>query len=82
MDSPQITVYIFPKRPHPVKRITVNTSKKNLTSNSFELYSIRKPGNYPKFWATKTLWVKKQFSEQLSEFQGILGAILGIAVTT
>ena len=41
----------------------------------------QKPGNHPKF-EKNALGVKGRFSEQLSEFRGILGAILGMALTT
>ena len=34
------------------------------------------------FWKKNSLGVKRPFSEQLSEFRGFLGAILGMAVTT
>ena len=42
---------------------------------------IQKPGNHPNF-EKNALGVKRPFSEQLSEFRGILGAILGMALTT
>ena len=42
----------------------------------------QKPGNHPNFEKKKTLGVKRPFSDQLSAFWGILGAILGMAVTT
>ena len=41
----------------------------------------QKPGNHPNF-EKNALGVKRPFSEQLSEFRGILGAILGMALTT
>ena len=41
----------------------------------------RKPGNHPNF-EKKALEVKRLFWEQLSEFRGILGATLGMALTT
>ena len=43
--------------------------------------NYQKPGNHPNF-EKKALGVKRPFSEQLSEFRGILGAILGMALTT
>ena len=42
---------------------------------------VRKPGNHPNF-EKNALGVKRPFSEQLSEFRGILGATLGMALTT
>ena len=42
---------------------------------------IQKPGNHPNF-EKNALGLKRPFSEQLSEFRGILGAILGMALTT
>ena len=41
----------------------------------------QKPGNHPNF-EKDALGVKRPFSEQLSELRGILGAILGMALTT
>ena len=41
----------------------------------------QKPGNHPNF-EKNALGVKRPFSEQFSEFRGILGAILGMALTT
>ena len=41
----------------------------------------QEPTNHPNF-EKNALGVKTPFSEQLSEFWGILGAILGMAVTT
>ena len=41
----------------------------------------RKPGNHPNF-EKNALGVKRPFSEQFSEFRGILGATLGMALTT
>ena len=48
-------------------------------SSTFDLF--QKPGNHPDF-EKKALGVKRPFSEQLSEFRDILGAILGMALTT
>ena len=45
------------------------------------VFNIQKPGNHPNF-EKHALGVKRPFSEQLSEFRGILGAILGMALTT
>ena len=42
---------------------------------------IKKPGNHPIF-EKNALGVKRPFLEQLSEFRGILGATLGMALTT
>ena len=42
---------------------------------------FQKPGNHPNF-EKNALGVERPFSEQLSEFRGILGAILGMALTT
>ena len=36
----------------------------------------------PQFWKRKALGAKRPFSEQLSEFRGILGATLGMALRT
>ena len=46
-----------------------------------EQHIIEKPGNHPNF-EKDALGVKRPFSEQLSEFWGVLGAILGMALTT
>ena len=45
------------------------------------LFKEGKPGNHPNF-EKNALGVKRPFSEQLSEFRGILGAILGMALAT
>ena len=42
----------------------------------------QKPGNHPNFEQKNALGVKRPFLEQLSEFRGILGASLGMALTT
>ena len=42
---------------------------------------VQKPGNHPSF-EKNALGVKRPFSEQLSEFRGILGATLGMALMT
>ena len=60
---------------------------KQLPSNSFlrrNEHMIQKPRNLgtTPILKKKALRVTRPFSEQLSEFQGILGAILGMALTT
>ena len=44
-------------------------------------FSFQKPGNHPNF-EKNALGVRRPFSEQLSEFRGMLGATLGMALTT
>ena len=44
-------------------------------------FCSQKPGNHPNF-EKKALGVKRPFSEQLSKFRGIPGAILGMALMT
>ena len=42
---------------------------------------FQKTGNHPNA-EKKKLWARRPFSEQLSEFRGILGATLGVALMT
>ena len=52
-----------------------------LTEMISRIIKIRNLGTTPNF-EKSALGVKRPFSEQLSEFRGILGAILGMALTT
>ena len=48
---------------------------------TIEKQAVRNLGTTP-ILKKNALGVKRPFSEQLSEFRGILGAILGMALTT
>ena len=66
------------------KKCVYNNFGPHRNSNSSETITvIQKPENHPNFEKQKNaLGVKRPFSEQRSEFRGILGAILGMALTT
>ena len=64
--------------------VLIDHSETDFVSSHPEVGVLSRPGNHTKL-DKKTLFrlgVKRPFAEQLSEFQCILGATLGVALTT